>query len=154
MPAWYDILSFDVDRELDEEQLMASAAAVHALIDREIERGVESHRIILAGFSQGGAVVYQAALSYPEPLAGILALSTYFATADKVKINPVNRQIPILICHGSQDPVVPEVLGQRSQGALQSLGFNPAYLSYPMEHAVCLEEIAAISDWLNSTLSS
>ena len=105
MPAWYDILSFDIDRELDEEQLMASASAVHAFVDREIERGIDSQRIILAGFSQGGAVVYQAALSYPEPLAGILALSTYFATVDKVQIHSSNSQIPIMISHGSQDDV-------------------------------------------------
>jgi len=111
MPAWYDILSFDVDRELDEEQLMESSKAIQALIDREIERGIDSRRIILAGFSQGGAVGYQAALSYPEPLGGILALSTYFATAYKVKIKPSNQHIPILICHGAEDTVVPEELG-------------------------------------------
>jgi phospholipase/carboxylesterase len=154
MPAWYDIRSFDVDRELDDEQLIASSVAIQALIDREIERGTDSRRVILAGFSQGGAVAYQAALSYPEPLGGILALSTYFATANKVKISPSNQRIPILICHGSQDPVVPELLGQQSQSALQSLGFDPRYRSYTMEHAVCAEEIDDISDWIKQTLGA
>ncbi len=154
MPAWYDILSFDVDRDLDDEQLIASSNAIQALVDREIERGIESHRIILAGFSQGGAVAYHAALSYPEPLGGILALSTYFATADKITTSPSNQQIPIMISHGLHDSVVPEVLGQRSQSTLQSLGFNPKYHTYTMEHAVCPEQIADISRWIQQVLGT
>lgn len=154
MPAWYDIFSFDVDRDLDDEQLIESSNAIQALVDREIERGIDSRRILLAGFSQGGAVAYHAALSYSEPLGGILALSTYFATANKVTVNPSNQHIPILICHGAHDPVVPEVLGQRSQGTLRSLGFNPQYLSYAMEHSVCPEEIADISRWFQQVLGT
>jgi phospholipase/carboxylesterase len=154
MPAWYDIFSFDVDRDLDDGQLLESARQIQLLIDREIERGVDSRRIILAGFSQGGAVAYHAALSYPEPLGGVLALSTYFATANQISISPNNLKIPILVCHGSHDSVVPEILGQRSVSTLQSLGLNPRYLTYPMEHAVCPQEVTDISSWLRTILGS
>ena len=92
MPAWYDIKEMDIDRHVDEEQLQQSAAAVHALIDREIERGIDSSRIIVAGFSQGGAVSFEAGLTYAKPLAGIMALSTYFATADSIKVNPYPKR--------------------------------------------------------------
>ncbi len=154
MPAWYDIFSFDIDRDLDDGQLVESARRIQDLVDREIERGVDSRRIILAGFSQGGAVAYHAALSYPEPLGGILALSTYFATANQIRISPNNLKVPILICHGTRDTVVPEVLGQRSESTLQSLGLNPRYRTYPMEHAVCPEEVADISTWLKQILGN
>ncbi len=153
MPAWYDIKEMDIDRHVDEEQLLQSAAWVHALIDREIERGVDSSRIIVAGFSQGGAVSFEAALTYPKPLAGIMALSTYFATADSIKINPVQKSIPILICHGSMDPVVPEALGHKSVATLQDLGFAPQFNSYPMEHSLCPQQVEDIAAWISSTLS-
>ncbi len=152
MPAWYDIKQLDVDRHVDEEQLRQSAQWVHDLIDREIERGVDSERIVIAGFSQGGAVAFEAALTYPKPLAGIMALSTYFATATSIDIQPVQNTIPILICHGSFDPVVPEALGRKSVATLQNLGFNPEYESYPMEHAVCPQQIADIGSWLRRIL--
>jgi phospholipase/carboxylesterase len=154
MPAWYDIKELDIDRHVDEEQLKQSAAWVHDLIDREIERGIPASRIIIAGFSQGGAVSFEAGLSYGSPLAGIMALSTYFATADSIEINPVQNTLPILICHGTHDPVVPEVLGRKSVATLQNLGFNPEYISYPMEHAVCPEQIRDIGDWIGRTLTA
>ncbi|MEX2131784.1 MAG: alpha/beta fold hydrolase [Pseudohongiellaceae bacterium] len=155
MPAWYDIFSLELDRrDFSDEQLIESAQQIQLLIDREIERGIDSRRIIVAGFSQGGAVAYHAALSYAEPLGGIMALSTWFATANRFVINPANQKIPILICHGSQDPVVPEILGQRSQAALQSLGMNPVYRSYPMEHNVSQREIEDISTWIRQQLGT
>ena len=154
MPAWYDIKELDIDRHVDEEQLKQSAAWVHDLIDREIERGIPASRIIIAGFSQGGVVSFEAGLSYGSPLAGIMALSTYFATADSIEINPVQNTLPILICHGTHDPVVPEVLGRKSVATLQNLGFNPEYISYPMEHAVCPEQIRDIGDWIGRTLTA
>jgi len=123
MPAWYDIKEMDIDRHVDEEQLLQSAAWVHALIDRELGRGIDSRRIIVAGFSQGGAVSFEAALTYAKPLAGIMALSTYFATAESVEVSPVQKDIPIMICHGTMDPVVPESLGQKSMAPLQESGF-------------------------------
>ncbi len=153
MPAWYDIKEMDIDRHVDEEQLRQSATGVHALIDREIERGVDSSRIIVAGFSQGGAVSFEAGLTYSKPLAGIMALSTYFATADSIKVNPIHEGMPILICHGSMDPVVPEALGKKSEATLQGLGFAPEYRSYPMEHSLCPQQVVDISDWMGRALS-
>ncbi len=152
MPAWYDIKQMDVDRQVDEDQLSQSAGWVHALIDREIDRGVASERIIIAGFSQGGAVSYEAALTYSKPLAGIMALSSYFATAHSIQINPIHNTISIMICHGSLDPVIPESMGRKSLATLQNLGFVPEYNSYTMEHAVCSEEIADIGSWFSRVL--
>ena len=152
MPAWYDIKQLDVDRHVDEVQLMQSARWVHNLIEREIERGVSSERIIIAGLSQCGAVSFEAARTYDKPLAGILALSTYFATANSIKINPLHNSIPIFICHGSLDPVVPESLGRKSLATLQNLGFVPEYNSYPMEHAVSPQEIENIAAWISRIL--
>ena len=153
MPAWYDIKEMDIDRHVDEEQLQQSAAALHALITREIERGIDSSRIIVAGFSQGGAVSFEAGLTYAKPLAGIMALSTYFATADSIKVNPIQIGMPILVCHGSMDPVVAEALGQKSVATLKNLGFEPEYNSYPMEHSLCPQQIVDIADWIGRTLS-
>lgn len=153
MPAWYDILGIGSERSLNMEQLMASARAVQGLIDREIDRGVDSRRIVLAGFSQGGAVNYQAGLSYSKPLAGMLALSTYFPTADSIELSPANRSLPIAVYHGSQDPMVPEVLAKSGVEKLKALGYRPDYKTYPMQHEVCLEEIRDISRFLQSVLS-
>jgi phospholipase/carboxylesterase len=154
MPAWYDIKRLDVDRHVDTHQLKQSASWVHDLIEREIERGVPSERIIVAGFSQGGAVSFEAALTYPKTLAGIMALSTYFATGDSIEINPIQNTIPIMIGHGSLDPVVAEALGSKSVATLQNLGFNPEYFVYTMEHAVCPEEIVDIGSWIGRTLGA
>ena len=154
MPAWYDILAMDIDRKVDEVQLRASAAAITQLIEREIERGIDSRRIILAGFSQGGAVNYEAALSYSKPLGGLLALSTYFATADSIKPHPANQQLPIQVYHGSLDPVAPPALGQLSITRLKALGYRPEFQSYSMEHAVCPEQIRHIGNWISEQLTA
>ena len=153
MPAWYDILEMSIERKVDKEQLVQSAQAIQAFINREIERGITSERIIVAGFSQGGAVGFHAALTYPKPLAGLLALSTYFATVDSIDIAPANNQLPIQIFHGTHDQVVPEIHGQNSVKFLTALGFKPGYQTFPMEHAVCLEEINAISKWIQTVLN-
>ena len=153
MPAWYDIKLMDIDRHVDEAQLQQSARWVHNLIDREIQRGIASKRIIVAGFSQGGAVAFEAALTYPKPLAGIMALSTYFATANSIKVNAINKPIPILICHGSMDPMVEESLGRKSLATLQKLGFEPEYRSYPMQHSLCPQEVVDMGDWIGRTLA-
>ena len=152
MPAWYDIKQIDVERHADTDQLRRSADWVHDLIDREMERGLPSERIMVAGFSQGGAVSFEAALTFPHRLAGIMALSTYFATAATVAVNPVQQGLPMLICHGSEDPVVPESLGRQSVATLQKFGFNPEYVVYPMEHAVCPQQIVNIGGWIERTL--
>lgn len=152
MPAWYDIKAMDIDRIVDTEQLMASSDAVARLVDQEIERGVKSEKIVIAGFSQGGAVAYELGLSYPKRLAGIIALSTYFATAASVKVSEANRGIPINVYHGTRDPMVPESLGRMSVEKLTELGFSPSYQSYPMEHSVCMEEVVDIGEFLRKHL--
>ncbi|TXH69205.1 MAG: carboxylesterase [Thiothrix sp.] len=152
MPAWYDILAMDIDRKVDVKQLEASAQAVAKLIDREVEKGIPSERILLAGFSQGGAVAYQTALSYPKPLAGLLAMSTYFATADTIQLHAANQNLPIAIFHGLQDPVVPESLGQKAQQRLQALGYAPEYFTYAMEHSVNAAELKDLAKFIQSWL--
>ena len=102
MPAWYDILEMEIDRKVDVEQLMVSSRAISLFIDRELDRGIDSRRIILAGFSQGGAVCYQTALSCKVPLGGLLVMSTYFATAESIEYEAANSEIPIEIHHGRQ----------------------------------------------------
>jgi len=152
MPAWYDILETDVSRRVEEQQLRQSAQQVHDLIDREIERGIRPDRIVLAGFSQGGAVVLEAGLTYGRRLAGLLSLSSYFATADSVEPSVANRGLPIRICHGTLDPVVMQSSGKRSAERLESMGYPVEYSTYTMAHAVCSEEIRDISRWLQRVL--
>ncbi len=153
MPAWYDIKSLELGRTVDKDQLVASAAAVAALVEQETERGVKPERIIIAGFSQGGAVAYELGLSYPKRLGAILALSTYFATADSVTCSDANRDIPIHVYHGTQDAMVPGFLGRDSVARLQSMGYTVEYQTYPMDHAVCLEQIHAIGRVLRKHLA-
>lgn len=153
MPAWYDILEMNIDRKIDQAQILESAARIRALIEHEIARGVPSERIVLAGFSQGGAVAYETALSFDRPLAGLMALSTYFATAETIQWHDANSALPILVMHGEQDPVVPMQLGERALGVLTRHGYQPLWKSYAMEHQVCYPQIAEIGRWLNERLS-
>ena len=152
MPAWYDILAMEIDREVDIAGLLRSAQAINAFINRELERGIDSKNIIIAGFSQGGAVAYQVALSHEKQLGGLLAMSTYLATAEAIKYSEINKTIPIKIHHGVDDPVVPEKLGRKSTKLLIDQGYKVSYQSYPMEHSVCPEQIYDISEWLQSIL--
>jgi len=152
MPAWYDILEMDIDRKVDTTQLMKSAAEIDGFVTRELKQNIQSKRIIIAGFSQGGAVAYQVALSHELPLAGLLAMSSYFATVDSINLSDSNKQIPIKIQHGTYDPVVPESLGQKATTQLIKLGYSVNYQNYPMEHAVCPQQISDISLWLQEIL--
>jgi phospholipase/carboxylesterase len=152
MPAWYDILEFGTERKFNAAQLLVSAAAVHALIDREIDQGIPSDRILLAGFSQGGAVNFQAGLTYDKPLGAMLALSTYFPTAEAVQVHPANAGLPILICHGTSDPLLPISMAKNSKVQLERLGLAPQFKTYFMAHAVCPQEIADISDFMQAHL--
>ncbi len=154
MPAWFDIRGMDLDKAVDEADILKSVAATRALIEREVERGVPAERIVLAGFSQGGAAVLHAALSYPEKLAGLMVLSSFFAAKNATTPHPANRDIPIHVFHGTQDPMAPEVLGQQTVASLKQLGYSPVYKTYPMQHAVCPEEIADISIWLQQVLKA
>ena len=150
MPAWYDILDMDLDRRADRAGLLDSAARVAQLIDRERERGIASEHIVLAGFSQGGAVALHLALTYPHRLAGLLALSTYFATGADITAHAASKGLPIEVQHGLFDPMVPELMGRATVDRLRDLGFEPTYRTYSMEHAVCAEQIADIGRWLRA----
>ncbi|MBC7002851.1 carboxylesterase [Photobacterium sp. BZF1] len=152
MPAWYDILEMGAGRKLNTQQLINSADAIAKLVDHEIASGISSERIVLAGFSQGGAVAYQVALTYPKPLAGLLALSTYFPTVNDIEPNSANKKLDIEIMHGSHDPVVLPAMGSDALDALKALGFNPNWREYPMEHQVCYPQINDISMWLQAKL--
>ena len=154
MPAWYDIMEMQINRRIDTEGLMASARAINGFIDRELDRGIDSSRIIVAGFSQGGAVAYQVVLSHDKPLGGLLAMSTYLATADTLDYTAVNKKIPISVQHGLHDPVVPEQLGRTAVARLIKEGYQVSYQSYPMEHSVCPAQIDNISQWLQSIIST
>lgn len=152
MPAWYDITDISLGRTVDKVQLEASARALHQLIAREIERGIPSQRIVIAGFSQGGAVAYEGALTYPSPLAGLMTMSTYFATATSIQPDPANRQLPIHVYHGTRDPMVSEHLGHEACQVLRAMGYQPGYTTYPMEHNVCAQEIVDIAAFLRHCL--
>lgn len=157
MPAWYDILSFDFEgqsgkRQINTEQMDASVSAIQTLIDREVNRGIASDRIFLAGFSQGGAVAYEAALTYPQKLGGLIAMSTYISTHKDILPSSANQHSPIHIFHGIHDDVVPVSMAEAALSTLQAQGFNPQYSTYPMTHEVCETEIRDISHWLSKQL--
>ncbi|HEY1898661.1 MAG TPA: alpha/beta fold hydrolase [Steroidobacteraceae bacterium] len=154
MRAWYDIYSRGVRDREDAEGIQASAALVQAQIERECAVGIRAERIVLAGFSQGGAIALQTGLRAPQPLAGILALSTYLPLAATLaaQASAANRAIPILMCHGSFDPIVPVELARKSFDALTAQGYTPRWLDYPMQHQLCAEEILAITQWLVQVL--
>jgi phospholipase/carboxylesterase len=154
MPAWYDITDMSIDRKVNVEQLGHSSAAIKAFIESEISRGIASERIVIAGFSQGGAVALDVALSYPKKLAGLLAMSTYFATKDSIQLNPANSSIPIAIQHGTFDPIVPIALGHDTAERLKEKAYPVEYKDYPMEHSVHPQQINDISLWLQKLFSS
>lgn len=156
MPAWYDILEMSIERKIDVDGLLKSVQQIDALIQREIDRGIASDRIVLAGFSQGGAVAYHAALCYPKRLAGLITLSTYMATAELIEQqrSDINRNIPVVIHHGTADDVVPISLGTQATEKLQQLGYQPQWHSWPIDHGLCLEEVESIGEWLVRTLET
>jgi phospholipase/carboxylesterase len=154
MRAWYDILGTEIDRREDDVRIRASAAAVDDLIEREVARGVARSRIVLAGFSQGGAITLQAGMRAREPLAGMMALSTYLPLADSAasEATPVSRRIPIFMAHGTADPVIPFARSTASRDRLKALGYNVEWHEYPMQHSVNADEIRAIATFLNRVL--
>lgn len=152
MPAWYDILELTEERVINEEHLIASVAAVQALIEQEEKRGISSDKILLAGFSQGGAIAYHAALTYSNTLAGLLGLSTYFPLVKNLSQHMSNAKLPIMVAHGSNDPMVFERQGKKAAQHLKALGHTVDYHSYPMEHEVCAAEIIDISRFIQDRL--
>lgn len=156
MRAWYDIALTDIARLPDERGIRESQAQVNALIAREESRGISAGNIVLAGFSQGGAIALQAGLRHPKKLAGVMALSTYLTLGDSLAAEgtPPNRDTPILMAHGSEDPVVPLKLAVASRDKLIELGWKVDWHEYPMPHSVCMEEVEEIAGWLADRYTS
>lgn len=156
MRAWYDIRDFDLANRADETGVMESVEQVEALIERENERGVPDARIVLAGFSQGGAIALATGLRRSEPLAGLVGLSTYLPAANKAAefLAAGATEQPLFMAHGTQDPVVPFAAGEHSAALLKMLGFAVDWHAYPMAHQVCAEEIADLGGWLSRRFAS
>ena len=151
MRAWYDIIEISSnERKVDEAGIRESQRAIEALIEREISRGIPANKIVLAGFSQGGAIALQTGLRYPQALAGILALSTYLPLASSLEVeaSSANRSIPIFMAHGEQDTVIPISIAENSFKELGRLGYKADWHEYPMPHSVSMEEIENIGAWL------
>jgi phospholipase/carboxylesterase len=154
MRAWYDIRGFGPGVGEDDEGIVGSQRIVTQFIERELASGLSSERLVLAGFSQGGAMALHTAVRYERKLAGVLALSTYLPLRTRVaaQAHAANRATPILMCHGVRDPIVPVSFGSASRDALLELGYAVEWLTYPMDHSVCIEEVGAISAWLARVL--
>ena len=154
MRGWYDIADQGLDRKVDEIGIRGSASSVQRLLDEERGAGIDSRRIVIAGFSQGGAIALHLGLRYAHSLGGIMALSTYLPLADSLAGEAAKSQesTRILIAHGTYDPLVPEKLGSRAAETLQAAGYDVIYKTYPMEHSVSAAEIADIAAWLKASL--
>ncbi len=154
MRAWYDVYALDGVRREDEAGIRASQAQLEALVAREAARGIPAARLVLAGFSQGGAIALQTALRHPQRLAGVMALSTYLPLAATLaaEASPANRDVPIFMAHGTHDPMIPLHRGARSRDLLSGAGYRVEWREYPMPHAVCDEEIRDISAWLRGVI--
>ena len=155
MRAWYDIKAVDISSEPDADGIRASAALVDDLIQQQIDSGIVANRIVLAGFSQGGAIVLQCGLRHAEKLAGIMALSTYLPLAETLEAErtDANSKISIFLAHGSADPVIPIDLAYRSRGQLERLGYQPQWQEYAgMQHSVSEKEIFDMANWLESVI--
>ena len=154
MRAWYDIKTLTAEGRADEVGLRESIGRLSQLIAAERASGIAAERIVIAGFSQGAAVALNGALRHPEPLAGVLALSCYLPlpAALAAELAPANRQAPIFMCHGQQDPVLPLALGLMACNWLRAAGYRVDWKEYPMQHQVSLPEIQDISAWLRARL--
>jgi phospholipase/carboxylesterase len=154
MRAWYDISGMEIAQRQDETGIRASIRLLGELIERELARGVEAQNILLAGFSQGGAIVLSGGLRYPKRLGGIIALSTYLPMAEKTdaEANPANRDVPVFMAHGMLDPTISHALGEMSRDYLAQRGYAIDWHAYPMAHQVCAEEIADLRNWMNARL--
>ena len=156
MRAWYDIVSLSATGPPDEAGIRTSAESLERLIARETGQGVPADRVVIAGFSQGGAIALHGALRHRTRLAGVLALSTYLPLHERLapEAAPANCELPILMCHGRDDPVLPMALGVMSRDWLRGLGYTVKWKDYRMQHQVCAEEIADISAWLQARLAA
>jgi len=156
MRAWYDVGGQGGTRREDEQGVRASQRAIEALIEREKKRGLTAGQIVLAGFSQGGAMALQTGLRHPERLAGLLVLSSFLPLPDTLaaEASPANRDVPIFMAHGTHDPLIPVSRARDSRDRLLALGYRVQWREYPMAHAVCAEEIADLSAWLRRVLGA
>ena len=157
MRAWYDVSFGDLEgksRKADEQGVRDSEAQIAALVQREAQRGIAAGKVVLAGFSQGGAIALQTGLRYPEQLAGIMALSTYLPLAAVLpqEASPANKKAPIFMAHGVYDPVVAYIMGTSSRMTLAGLGYEVEWHEYAMQHSVCAEEVRDIGAWLRRVL--
>ncbi len=152
MPAWYDISGIGNSRDFSLEDLEESREQIEAFIDSEKQKGMRSDQIVLIGFSQGAAVAFHTGLRYPEKLAGIAALSGYIPAPGENEYPAINKSMPILVCHGTWDPVVPPALADKAMDHLNEQGFSPVLKTYGMEHSVCPEEIDDIAAFINALL--
>jgi len=154
MRAWYDVYALEGERREDADGVRASQAKVEELIACENARGVPATRLVLAGFSQGGAIALQTGLRHGERLAGIMALSTYLPVASTLaaEASAANRTVPIFMAHGLDDPLIPIERAAMSRRRLEAAGYAVEWHEYPMAHAVCMEEIADVSAWLQRVL--
>ncbi len=150
MPGWYDISMTEIERRGDEAGIRESQRAINALVEREVSRGIAADKIILAGFSQGGAIALQCGLRFAQRLGGVLALSTYLTLNESLGAEKslANANIPILMAHGTEDAVVPLSLARTSKATLASHGYAVDWREYPMQHSMCGQEVEAIREWL------
>ena len=155
MRAWYDIRQTNLAERADVDGVRRSQAQIDALLAREAGRGIAPRRMLLAGFSQGGAIALYAGLRYPERLAGIVALSTYLVAAERIasEASAANRDVPIFMAHGTHDPVVAYAWGERSRDVLNAEGWRVEWRSYPMEHSAVIDEIVAAGAFIARVLA-
>lgn len=156
MRAWYDIVSMDFRSRADSAGVEASIVELELLIEREIARGIPAERILLAGFSQGGAVILSALLRRTRPLAGLIALSTYLPDPAKAAAARVGDAIsvPVFMAHGTQDPVIPVAIAEHTAQTLGALGLPMEWHTYTMAHQVCAEELHALGEWLEARFAA
>jgi phospholipase/carboxylesterase len=154
MRAWYDISGMEIAQRQDETGLRESMGLLNGMIEREVERGIDSRNILLAGFSQGGAIVLGGGIRCTRPLGGIVALSTYLPMAERTDAekSAANRATPIFQAHGMLDPTIPHALGEMSRTYLSQRGYNVEWHAYQMAHQVSMEEIVDLRRWIGARL--
>ena len=155
MRAWYDIKMVDLMRQEDEAGLRASQAECEKLIANEVARGIPAKRIVLAGFSQGGAITLQTGLRHQERLAGLMVLSSYLPLASSVagEISAANKDVPVFMAHGTHDPMIALARATASRDQLKQLGYAIEWKEYPMEHSLAMEEVRDVREWLGRVLA-
>lgn len=155
MRAWYDIVSTEINKHADQQGIADSVSRISQLIEREIQRGIPSHKIILGGFSQGAVIALTVGLTYQHTLAGILGLSGYLPAAEVFsQASAANKNTPVFLGHGTDDPIVPYFLGEAAHSSLSQHHYTVTWRSYTMGHSVCMEEIQDIGEWMKKIISS